>query len=131
MQINITTPAILFPAITLLMLAYTNRFLALSQLIRSLHKEYKENQSLNILKQIQHLKYRILLIRFMQAFGALSILVCALSISFIFFGVDQIGAVLFFCSVILFILSVISSFIEIVLSTKALAVLLSDIENKV
>lgn len=130
MQINITTPAILFPAISLLMLAYTNRFLALSQLIRSLHKEYKQERSMNIFKQIQHLKYRILLIRFMQAFGALSILICAVSISFIFFELNNVGAILFFCSVILFMLSVISSFFEIILSTKALAVLLSDIENK-
>ena len=96
MQINITTPAILFPAISLLMLAYTNRFLALSQLIRSLHKEYKQERSMNILKQIQHLKYRILLIRFMQAFGALSILICAVSISFIFFELNNVGAILFF-----------------------------------
>ena len=60
MQINITTPAILFPAISLLMLAYTNRFLALSQLIRSLHKEYKQERSMNIFKQIQHLKDEII-----------------------------------------------------------------------
>ena len=85
---------------------------------------------MNIFKQIQHLKYRILLIRFMQAFGALSILICAVSISFIFFELNNVGAILFFCSVILFMLSVISSFFEIILSTKALAVLLSDIENK-
>ena len=59
MNINITTPSILFPAITLLMLAYTNRFLALSQLIRTLHKNYKEKKSAKTLQQINHLRYRV------------------------------------------------------------------------
>ena len=42
MELSINTPALLFPAITLLMLAYTNRFLALASLVRSLHDEYNQ-----------------------------------------------------------------------------------------
>jgi Protein of unknown function (DUF2721). len=41
MEINLTTPALLFPAISLLLLAYTSRFLALAALMRELHVRYK------------------------------------------------------------------------------------------
>ena len=80
MTLNIATAAIFLPAITLLMLAYTNRFLALSQLIRALHRDYIDRGSVNTLKQISHLKIRVLLIRIMQSLGALSIIFCTLSI---------------------------------------------------
>jgi hypothetical protein len=37
MELPITTPALLFPAISLLMISYTARFLHLANLARSLH----------------------------------------------------------------------------------------------
>ncbi len=129
MSINIATPSILFPAITLLMLAYTNRFLALSQLIRSLHQDYQTRKSSNLLKQINHLRYRVLLIRLMQTFGAISILGCTLSIFALLFQFDQFGVMFFVFSLISFLISIVCSISEILLSSKALNVLLEDIEN--
>ena len=79
-MISISTPAILFPAISLLLLAYTNRFLALSQLIRSLHQDYKSQPGLKILAQIKHIRFRVFLVRMMQTMGVSSILFCTISI---------------------------------------------------
>ena len=79
-DIDINTPALLFPAITLLMLAYTNRFLSLASLVRKLHEEYSRGErEKNLLKQIKNLRSRINLIRYMQALGVLSFLCCVLS----------------------------------------------------
>jgi len=79
MELSITTPALLFPAISLLMLAYTNRFLALASLIRNLHEQYKKDpDQKHIVKQIRNLRARTRLIRLMQAFGVLiSLTSCA------------------------------------------------------
>src|SRR5215213_5685685 len=79
LEISINTPALLFPAITLLMLAYTNRFLSLAALVRKLHDEYNggENQK-NVLSQIKNIRARLNLIRYMQSFGVLSFLCCVL-----------------------------------------------------
>ncbi len=128
-MITLSTPAILFPAITLLMLAYTNRFLALSQLIRSLHQDYKRNEFSNTLKQISHLRNRVLLIRLMQAFGAVSIMFCLFSIFFLLVSFEFFGVLFFILSLIIFFCSIVCSFIEILLSSRALNILLSDIEN--
>ncbi|MCB0709251.1 MAG: DUF2721 domain-containing protein, partial [Chitinophagaceae bacterium] len=78
-DININTPALLFPAITLLMLAFTNRFLSLAVLVRKLHDEYSRGErEKNILKQIKNIRSRINLIRYMQALSVLSFLCCVL-----------------------------------------------------
>ena len=66
MEISLTTPALLFPAISLLLLAYTNRFLALANLIRNLHAKYMSEKDLKIKAQISNLKKRVILIRNMQ-----------------------------------------------------------------
>jgi Protein of unknown function (DUF2721). len=77
MEISLNTPALLFPAITLLLLAYTNRFLALANLIRKLHDEYTSGKKNPVLfQQISNLKQRINYIRSMQALGVLSFLCC-------------------------------------------------------
>jgi hypothetical protein len=77
MELSITTPALLFPAISLLMLAYTNRFLAIANLIRNLHDKYKKDPNeKHIVAQIRNLRVRIRLIRNMQAFGVISFLFC-------------------------------------------------------
>ncbi|MEK9727776.1 MAG: DUF2721 domain-containing protein [Candidatus Margulisiibacteriota bacterium] len=129
-MLSISTPAILFPAISLLMLAYTNRFLALSQLIRSLHHDYLNQELSKTLLQIQHLRKRVLLIRMMQAFGALSIMLCLLSIFLLLVSYSLFGTVMFVLSLLVFFLSILFSFIEILLSSNALNILLSDIENR-
>ena len=80
-QISINTPALLFPAITLMMLAYTNRFLALATLIRNLHAKYKQiHEDREIIKaQITNLKRRLVLVKQMQAMGIISFFFCVLS----------------------------------------------------
>lgn len=79
-------PALLFPAISLLMLAYTNRFLTIATIIRNLHDRYKNEVTDNLLAQIANLRYRIYLIRNMQIFGVLSLLFCVISMFALFAG---------------------------------------------
>ena len=65
-DITLTTPGLLFSAISLLLLAYTNRFLTLASLIRKLHAEYLENPDKLVHGQIRNLQRRVNLIRNMQ-----------------------------------------------------------------
>src|SRR5512137_227772 len=101
MDITLTTPALLFPALSLLMLAYTNRFLGLSTVIRNLHADYQKSPDPNLLGQIENLRYRVVLIRNMQLVGAASILGCVFSMLVLFFGLTSLGDVLFIISLIL------------------------------
>ncbi len=86
MDITLTTPALLFPTVSLLMLAYTNRFLALASIIRNLHDRYKVEDDKNLLGQIANLRYRTYLIRDMQIAGVLSLLFCVISMFALFAG---------------------------------------------
>ena len=130
MELSITTPALLFPAISLLMLAYTNRFLALANLIRTLHDKYRNDPSRkDIVTQIKNLRTRIRLIRTMQAMGVLSFLFCVVCMYTIFRGWDEASYLIFALSIICFIISLINSLVEITLSMRALEVELSDMED--
>jgi hypothetical protein len=130
MELSITTPALLFPAISLMMLAYTNRFLALASLIRSLHALYKkEPAQKHIIRQIRNLRSRIRLIRSMQAFGVLSFLFCIICMFSVFNNWEAVSYVVFAASLLSFGISLILSLTEIVLSMRALEVELSDMEE--
>ena len=130
MELSITTPALLFPAISLMMLAYTNRFLAIANLIRSLHAKYKQfPDEKHIITQIRNLRIRIRLIRSMQAAGVLSFLFCVVCMFTIFKGWTDASFIVFGISLLCFIISLISSLVEITLSMRALEVELSDIEE--
>lgn len=131
MELSITTPALLFPAISLLMLAYTNRFLALASLIRNLHDKYKKdpNQK-HIVEQIRNLRTRIRLIRSMQALGVLSFLFCVACMYCIFRNWNEASYVIFAISIVAFMASLLISLFEISLSTKALELELSDLEKE-
>lgn len=129
MQINLTTPALLFPAISLLLLAYTNRFLTLATLIRSLHAKYKEDPHDVILGQIRNLRKRVILIRNMQAFGVLSLLLCVVCMFLLFADHQVAGRITFGVSLILLILSLALSVYEIQISVNALKIHLSDMEE--
>jgi len=130
LEININTPALLFPAITLLMLAYTNRFLSLAALIRKLHDEYNRGEKeKHILLQITSIRTRLNLIRYMQSFGVLSFLCCVLCMYSIFRGWMVVAHWIFAASLICLLVSIILSLIEIQKSTRALEVELSDIEE--
>ncbi len=128
MQITLTTPALLFPAISLLLLAYTNRFLAIATLIRQLHKSYLDNPKSVLEGQLKNLRKRLFLIRAMQLFGVMSLLLCVLAMFFIYLKVGEWGSVIFGISLVLLLLSLFISVREIQLSTKALDIELSDME---
>ena len=130
MELSITTPALLFPAISLLMLAYTNRFLAMASLIRSLHDKYQANpDQKHIVEQIRNLRQRIRLIRSMQAFGVVSFIFCVVCMFCIFKTWNATAYIIFALSIVAFVVSLILSLLEIFLSTRALEVALSDMEE--
>ncbi len=130
MEISINTPALLFPAITLLLLAYTNRFLAIANLIRKLHDEYisgKKNAVL--LQQLRNLKKRINYIRIMQALGVFSFLCCVVCMYAIYRNWQPVAGYVFAASLLSLLASLVYSLVEIYLSTHALELELSDIEE--
>ncbi len=130
MELSVNIPALLFPAISLIMLAYTNRFLALSNRVRVLHDKYQlQEQRLVIFGQIKNLKYRIKLIQRMQTYGVAALLLSLLSMFFIFIQLQGIAKFIFAISLISFSVSIFFSLIEIRLSTKAIELELSDMEG--
>ncbi|MEM8867018.1 MAG: DUF2721 domain-containing protein [Verrucomicrobiota bacterium] len=128
MEITLTTPAILFPAVSLLMLAYTNRFLAIASIIRALHTRYKSEGSPVVKRQIENLRSRLVLIRRMQYFGILSLICCMLSVVVLFLGVPYLGEFLFCLSLVVMLASLIYCLREIKLSGRALEIELEDME---
>ncbi len=130
MELSLTTPALLFPAVSLLLLAYTNRFLALASLVRSLHARYREQPDPLILRQIDNLRYRIRLVRNMQVAGVSSLLVCVVCMFVLFFGKVVFGKTLFAASLVLMIVSLALSVREVQVSVKALDLHLLDLEER-
>lgn len=129
MDVTLTTPALLFPAISLLLLAYTNRFLTLASLIRELHAKYKSNPEEIILAQINNLRYRVVLIRNMQILGAGSFFLCVATMLVLFVGQELVGKLLFGASLLLLLASLALSLRELQVSVDALNYRLSDIES--
>lgn len=127
MVLDITTPAVMFPAISLLLLAYTNRFLALASIIRNMNvctiDEYE-------LEQIKNLKLRMMYIRKMQYLGVFSLLLCVFSMLFIFLSFNILGGTIFAISLLLMILSLIYSLAEIRMSLQALDIHLNKCDKK-
>ncbi|MFZ6009642.1 MAG: DUF2721 domain-containing protein [Bacteroidota bacterium] len=131
MQISINTPALLFPAITLLMLAYTNRFLAMATLIRNLHAKYKQvgEDRETIKDQIKNLRRRLTLIKQMQASGIISFFFCVLCMLFFYLQHEVWAYSIFGLSLGFLMLSLILSLNEIYISTKALEIELRDMQE--
>ena len=130
MELNFNTPALLFPAISLLLLAYTNRFLALANLVRRLHDEYKRGEkSSGIIYQIQSLRRRLILVRYMQGLGVFSFVCCVVTMYSIYSEWQGAAKYIFAVSLLSLLTSLIISLIEIAQSTKAIEVELSDIEE--
>jgi len=125
---DLTTPALLFPAISLVLLAYGNRFLALAQIIRQLHA-LPERKAEVVRRQIPGLKRRILLIKYMQGFGVLGFLLCALSMFALFVHETLLGKILFGTSLAALVLSLLLSLAEVLISTNALSVVVEDLEK--
>jgi hypothetical protein len=129
MEITLTTPALLFPAVSLLLVAYTNRFLTLGSRIRTLHAQYKVNPDEIISGQITILKKRTVMIRNMQALGVGSLFLCVLCMFLLFAGKLFIGKIVFGASLIFMLGSLGISLQEISISVEALNLELSDMEK--
>lgn len=124
---TITTPALLFSAISLLMLAYTNKFLTLAQIVRQLVSTSSGVRSEHIDGQIKNLKLRLNLIKYMQGCGALSFLFCTLSMFSLFLEYMVIGEILFGLGLLLLGTSLLILFYEVTISTNALKLELEHI----
>ncbi len=128
-ELTLTTPALLFSAISLIMLAYTNRFLAYAAVIRNLHDKYLEQQDDSLLEQIKNLKQRLNLTRWMQIFGITSLLLCVLTMFLIYIDQHVLAIWIFGIALLLLIISLALLIKEIQISTQALKLHLSDIEK--
>jgi hypothetical protein len=128
-QLTLTTPALLFSAISLIMLAYTNRFLAYAAVIRSLHDKYLQKNDEILIKQIKNIKQRLYLTRSMQIAGITSLLLCVLTMFLIYIEQHTIAIWVFGLALILLIISLALLIKEIQISVKALEHHISDIEN--
>jgi len=124
---DFTTPALLFPAISLLLLAYTNRFLTLAQVIRQLHAS-RDPRAPVVSRQLPGLKRRVSLIKYMQSVAVASFLLCSLSMLALFAGWMLAGQWLFAASMLSLAASLLLSLVEVLISTNALAVVLEDLE---
>jgi hypothetical protein len=129
MELDLTTPALLFPAISLLLLAYTNRFLSLAALVRELASRYKANPNERIKGQIANLRYRLVVIRNMQFFAVLAFFLCVLCMFLLFAGQPFAGQVVFGTSLLLLLVSLGLSLREIWVSVVALQLQLAELEE--
>lgn len=127
--LNLTTPAVLFSAISLIMLAYTNRFLAYTSVIRNLHDKYKQSPDDTILRQIRNLKLRLFLTKWMQIFGITSLFLCVMTMFLIYISYREIAGWVFGVGLLLLLLSLAFLIKEIQISTKALQHHIEDIEE--
>ena len=130
MNLDISTPALLFPAISLLFLSFTNRFLHLASLIRTLHRDWIELKDEALRAQIVNLRKRLKLIRWMQLLGAVSLLLCVISMVAIVFGFQIPGIACFIAALILMAASLASLVAEIWCSGGALHILLKRVEDE-
>ena len=128
-QLTLTTPALLFSAISLIMLAYTNRFLAYASVVRSLHDKYKREKNERVMRQIKNLRQRLYLTRSMQIFGISSLLLCVLTMFLIYIEQHVIAIWIFGTELILLIISLGLLIREIQISVEALEHHLSDLEQ--
>lgn len=129
-QLGLTTPAVLFSAISLIMLAYTNRFLAYASLVRELHARFKQSHDAVLLRQIINMKRRLRLTRAMQILGISSLLFCVVTMFLIYVEWTTIAEVVFGVALIMLILSLAVSIREIQISSQALDLQLGDMEEK-
>lgn len=130
MQITINTPALLFPCISLLLLAYTNRFLAIANLIRGLKSKYTSAHEPHVLKQISNLRRRVIIIRNMQGLAIASLFSCVMCMFLLFWNYENAAQVIFAISLIFMLISLVLSLLEIAISVNALNLELKDLEDE-
>lgn len=129
MQLSLSIPALLFPAISLTMLAYNARYLAIAALIRQLHKQYVETSAQPLKQQIHYLRKRLGIIKNMQASAIISFLLAAVTMFLVYVEMNVWANAIFGVSLVFLVISLILSFLEVQLSTKALGVQLKNMEK--
>jgi len=129
MDLTLTTPALLFPAISLLLLAYSGRFLTLANLMRELYARYRAQPDSKIKRQLANLRYRIVIIRNMQIWGVASFFGCVLCMFFLFAGQVLLGKWIFGLSLLLLLVSLGLSLRELQVSVDALTVQVQDLDE--
>ncbi len=129
-ELTLTTPALLFSAVSLILLAYTNRFLSYAQLVRQLRDRYLDSPEEITEAQIENLKKRLNLTRMMQGLGIASLFFCVVSMFLIYIGLQLISVYIFGAALLLLIASLGVSFREIQISTQSLKIYLSIIETE-
>ncbi|MBN2653287.1 MAG: DUF2721 domain-containing protein [Spirochaetales bacterium] len=129
MEFSIVTPTLLFSAISLLLLAYTNRFLAVASLTRQFIKLYESNKDENELKQISHFKIRLQLIKYTQVFGVLSFIMCIICMFLTMINQILVAEFVFGFSLLFMMTSLIISLVEILISIKGLNIELEKITH--
>ena len=129
MNITLTTPALLFPGISLLFLAYTNRFLALAALVRELNRRYREHGGVLLAGQIANLRIRLKIIVWRQAAGVASFLLCVITMLAVLLELVVVTNIGFVLALVAMLASLSCSFWEIRLSIGALELQLSDMEQ--
>lgn len=128
MILSLETPALLFSATSLILLAYTNRFLTIAQIIRNLKRNYEQEHSKSILLEIKNLNLRLTLIRYMQLFGVMCLFISVFAMLMLFLEQQLIGIYLFGLSLLCLLFSLALSFWEISISVKALRIHLEDLK---
>jgi hypothetical protein len=128
--LTISTPALLFPAVSLLFLAYTNRFLHLAALVRQLHRDWVERQDDCLRAQIDNMRKRLALIRWMQLLGAISILLCVVAMVAVMIEANLTGWITFFAALLFMGASLVCLILEIACSGGALKILLDRVERE-
>lgn len=129
MELTLGIPALLFPAISLTMLAYNARYLAIAALIRQLHQKYQETASPSVGLQVQKLRKRLTIIKNMQATAIVSFLLAVITMALIYAGLNFWASLIFSISLFALMISLVLSLIEVQLSTKALEIQLKDMEK--
>lgn len=128
-ELTLTTPTLLFSAVSLIMLAYTNRFLSYAQLVRTLKEQYVKQHSEVTVAQINNLRKRLYLTRSMQVLGISSLFFCVITMFLIYIGLNTLSVYIFGFALLLLIASLDVSIWEIHISVKALEIHLKDMEN--
>ncbi len=122
MTIDLQTPSLVFSATSLLMLAYTNRFLTIAGLVRDLIETHKSSDDEVILEQINNLQVRMKLIRNMQIYGAISFTLAITSTLLQMFNAIplDVAAWVFIASLVALLISLLYLLFELMLSNDAL-----------
>ncbi|WP_207534245.1 DUF2721 domain-containing protein [Desertivirga arenae] len=129
MDFSVTTPAILFPATSLILLAYTAKLIHLGSLVRALKNKFQQQQQPGLLKEMENLKKRIFLIRSMQAAGVCCLLFCSTCMLCLFANWLLAAKISFSISLILLLMALACCFREIQISATALQIALQELEE--